>query len=467
MTENTAILRQDPKQKFALAPQQRLGLNMLAMSLPDLRAELYHEMEKNPCIEDIEQTLERETISEKEREFAEEEEREFDAEYENTEDAGVSDEASERRQYFFDSQTKEETLEEHLMKQLESSNIAAKDIPLAEILIGELDDNGFFAGSIPDIMMVSGEDESKIRETLKKIGELDPAGCGATTAEECLLAQLDKLDSTPYRQEAKELIEGGWLRSIAKGERDSAAKALGMSDERLDDVLTAIRTLEPRPGRAFTRSGKGVTYLNPEVHAVKSGGRWLAKVDDRSLPDIHISKYYLKMLEDAKVDAETKDFIRAKAAAAGELAEAVEHRQETIVNIAQAIFDAQPGFFTDGLKGLKPLTMQEIADKTGVHPSTVSRTVSDKYASTPKGTIELRRFFTVGSVATATGEAVSKDAVLERISALVAAEDKSNPLSDDALSELLAKEGYKVARRTIAKYRTILKIPSCRTRANP
>ena len=467
MTENSARLRQDPKQKFALAPQQRLGLNMLAMSLPDLRAELYREMEKNPCIEDIEQTLERETISAKEREFEAEEEREFDAEYENIEDTGVSEEATERRQYFFDSQTKEETLEEHLMKQLESSNIAAQDIPLAEILIGELDDNGFFAGSIPDIMMVSGEDESKIRETLRKIGELDPAGCGATTAEECLLAQLDKLDSTPYRQEAKELIEGGWLRSIAKGERERVEKALEMSDERLDDVLSAIRTLEPRPGRAFTRSGKGVIYLNPEVHAVKSGGRWLAKVDDRSLPDIHISKYYLRMLEDPKVDAETKEFIRNKVASAGDLAEAVERRQETIVNIAQAIFDAQPGFFTDGLKGLKPLTMQEIAEKAGVHPSTVSRTVSDKYASTPKGTIELRRFFATGSVVTVEGEAVSKDAVLDRLAALVAAEDKSNPLSDYALSELLAKEGYKVARRTIAKYRTMLKIPSCRTRANP
>ena len=467
MTENSARLRQDPKQKFALAPQQRLGLNMLAMSLPDLRAELYREMEKNPCIEDIEQTLERETISAKEREFEAEEEREFDAEYENIEDTGVSEEATERRQYFFDSQTKEETLEEHLMKQLESSNIAAQDIPLAEILIGELDDNGFFAGSIPDIMMVSGEDESKIRETLRKIGELDPAGCGATTAEECLLAQLDKLDSTPYRQEAKELIEGGWLRSIAKGERERVEKALEMSDERLDDVLSAIRTLEPRPGRAFTRSGKGVIYLNPEVHAVKSGGRWLAKVDDRSLPDIHISKYYLRMMEDPKVDAETKEFIRNKVASAGDLAEAVERRQETIVNIAQAIFDAQPGFFTDGLKGLKPLTMQEIAEKAGVHPSTVSRTVSDKYASTPKGTIELRRFFATGSVVTVEGEAVSKDAVLDRLAALVAAEDKSNPLSDYALSELLAKEGYKVARRTIAKYRTMLKIPSCRTRANP
>ena len=466
-----AILRQERKQTFALVPQQRLGLHLLAMSLPDLRAELYREMEKNPCIEDIEQTLEKDTISQMERASEQEISREDDGGYEDWEEspeaAYTADaDAIERREHFFDSQVREETLEEHLMKQLSTSNIPKADIPLAEILIGDLDGNGFFSGSIPDIMMVSGESEAKIREVLKKIGELDPPGCGATTAEECLLAQLDKLDGSPYRDEVREILEGGWLASLAKGDRQSVLDALMVPDDRLDDVLGALRTLEPRPGRAFAKHGKRIEYVKPEVHAVKSGGRWLAKVDDRSLPEIRISKHYLKMLTDPKSDAATQDFIRAKIAAAKELSDAVERRQETVEKIAQAIFDAQPGFFENGLKGLRPLTMLEIAEKTGVHHTTVSRTVNGKYASTPKGTVELRRFFAT-AVATAEGESVARDEVLDRIKALVEAEDRHSPLSDDALSAMLVKEGYKIARRTVAKYRDKLKIPSCRTRAIP
>ena len=147
-----------------------------------------------------------------------------------------------------------------------------------------------------------------------------------------------------------------------------------------------------------------------------------------------------------------------KIAAANALAEAIERREETVTNIAQAIFDAQPEFFEQGLKGLKPLTMQDIADKVGVHHTTVSRTVRDKYASTPRGTVELRKFFTSGYV-TAEGEAVSRDSVFERLSAIVDGEDKSKPYSDDRLSELLKAEGFPVARRTVAKYRCILGIP--------
>ena len=173
---------------------------------------------------------------------------------------------------------------------------------------------------------------------------------------------------------------------------------------------------------------------------------------------MHISPKYMKMLADPNVDKETKSYIRQRIAAANSLVEAVERRQQTITDIAQAIFDAQPGFFENGLKGLRPLTMQEIAEKTGVHHATVSRTVRDKYASTPKGTVELRKFFTSG-ITTDSGEQVTKDALRDRLAALIAGEDKAHPLSDDRLSEMLKKEGFPVARRTVAKYRAILGIP--------
>ena len=459
---------QRQSQVQAMSQSQRQSLRLLAMSLPELRAELFGQMAQNVVIDEIEPTLERETISQKQDE-SDEREREFDSDYTEDDDRPESSytadaDALERRQKFFDSQTREETLEEHLLNQLAMSDLDEKDIPLAEILIGELDDNGFFAGSFPDLVMVSGESERKLREVLGEIMKLDPPGCGATTIEECLLAQLDQLDGSPYQQEVREILDRGHLKDIAAGRSEAVEADLGMSHERYEDVLAALRTLDPRPGRAYLRAGKSVTYVNPEVHARQIDGRWTACVDDRSLPDIRISKRYLKMLEDPKQTKETKAYIRERIAAAKAIAEAVERRQDTIKNIAQAIFDAQPGFFERGLKGLKPLTMHEVAAKVGVHPTTVSRTVNDKYVSTPKGTVELRKFFSQGFAAE-DGTEVSKDEVAEKIRALIDGEDKAAPLSDEKIARALAAAGLKVARRTVAKYRLKLGLPGTAERA--
>ncbi len=453
---------QQQTQTLKLAPQQRQSLQMLQLSLPDLRAELYAEMSRNPVIEEIEPTLETATTSQKERET---ETRELEDASDYTEDDDIPQttytadvDALDRRQKFFDSQTKEETLEEHLIAQLEMSDLDPAEVPLAEMLIGDLDDDGYFRGSIPDLMMVTGESREKILSVLAKLTDLDPPGCGALTLEQCLLAQIDKLDDSPYQDEVREILERGYLQAIADGKFASVERDLGMSHERYADVLSALRTLEPRPGRAFARAGKSVAYVNPEVHAVKVDGRWEARVDDRSLPEIHISKRYLKMLQDPATPAETKAYVRERIAAAEAIREAVERRQETIESIAQSILDAQPNFFEEGLKGLKPLTMQEIAEKLELHTSTVSRTVRDKYISTPKGTVELRKFFTQGLL-TEDGEQVSKTDVFERLKAIVREEDAAHPLSDDKIAERLKSEGFPVARRTVAKYRGLLKIP--------
>ena len=460
----------EPRQKLAqtqiLAPQLRMSLHLLSLSLPELRTELYREMNSNPIIEDIDSPLERETISHQEEE-TELREKSFDSDY--TEDDDIPDttytadvDALERRQKFFDSQTKEETLEEHLKNQLGMSDLAPEDIPLAEILIGELDSNGLFAGSLPDIEMVTGENATKIKSVLHEIMKLDPAGCGALTLQECLLAQLDKLDNSPYKTVVKALIEHHLL-DIAAGREELIEKKLNLTPKGYTAAIAALRTLDPRPGRAYVRAGHDIAYINPEVHAVNVNGRWIARVDERSLPEIHISTKYQALLADPKTDKETKNYIRSRIAAAQAIVEAVSRRQETITSIAQAIFDAQPDFFVQGLKGLRPLNMQDVAAKVGVHHTTVSRTVRDKYVSTPRGTIELRRSFTQGIVRS-DGETIVKDAVMERLAALVEAEDKTSPYSDERLSVLLKNEGYPVARRTVAKYRLKLHIPGANER---
>ena len=456
----TGALSQTQSQRQILAPQMRQGIRMLAMSLPELRSELIAEMAKNPVIDDIEPTLEKTTVSERERQLAEDERVSDYPEDDDIREAAYMDgiargkngsdpDAMARREKFFENQVREETLEQHLVGQLPASDIEEADYPLAEMLIGELNDDGLFVGSLPDIVMVSGEPESKVRSLLAQIRELDPPGCGATTLAECLSAQLDKIDDPALRARVAQLI--GKLEAVAAGQVEDA------------EALVALRTLDPRPGRAYRHDVRGTEYVNPEVHAVRCADGWVARVDARSLPEIRISPKYVTMLEDPETTAETKAYIRERIAAANALVDAVAHRRDTIAAIAQEIFDRQPGFFEQGLKGLKPLTMQEVADKLGIHYTTVSRTVNGKYASTPKGVIELRRFFSQGIV-TDSGEAVVKDRVLDRLRAMVEAEDKAHPLSDEKLSDMLKGEGFPVARRTVAKYRGLAGIPGTSAR---
>lgn len=463
-------LSQRQTQTLTLAPQLRQGLRLLAMSLPDLRRELLAEMARNPAIDDVEATLEKTTLSQKEGESAAEGARDWPDD-DNALDAArlagfrrpddyviggrydgrtVPDaEAIERRQRLFDGLVGEETLVQHLMAQLATSDIDARDWPLAELLIGELDDDGRFAGDWDDILLVTGESAEKAEDTLRKIRAFDPPGCGARTLGECLSAQLDRIPDRAVRARVAGLLDR--LEDVARGTAGDA------------EALRALRTLDPRPGRAYRASARGVEYVNPEVHVVRCADGWLARVDARSLPEIRISAKYVTLLADPQTDPETKAYIRERIAAAKAMVEAVAKRRDTIERIAQEIVDRQPGFFEKGLKGLRPLTMQEVAYAVGVHGTTVSRTVNGKYMATPKGTVELRRFFVQGIV-TDDGEAVARDGVLDRLKALVAAEDRAHPLSDERLSEQLKAAGFPVARRTVAKYRSLAGIPGASAR---
>ena len=442
-----------------LAPALRQSIKVLAMNLQELRQEIVREISVNPVIEDTDHPLETPMDAAVSRSEAGDEL----ASYAMPEDEAVpsvnpDEDAAERRQRFFDSQVEAETLQDHLERQIPISSISPADYPLAETLVGNLNDDGYFIGSLPDIVMVSGESEEHVLEVLSAIRRFDPPGCGARNLKECLLAQMEKLDDSPWEDEVRLLIENH-LEDVAAGREAKILHALGITHDEYTQALSLLRTFDPKPGRAFEGYGDRNRIVKPEVHAVRDGDRWIAVVDDRSLPDIHISPRYMKMLEDPSVGKDVKDYLRERLAAAHMLIDAVEHREETVQSIAQEIFDRQPGFFTDGLKGLKPLTMLEIAEKVGVHPTTVSRTVRDKYASTPKGTVELRRFFSQG-IETTDGEVVTKDAVHDALKALVDAEDRSHPLSDEVLATRLKERGYPVARRTVAKYRGMLGIPS-------
>lgn len=453
----------------AISLRQRQGLKLLAMNLPELRQELLREMSVNPVIEDIEPTLEKTVMSECEA-AGEEEARnriedypdDYDPSDEFDRASAVDAETLERRQRFFDNQTAEETLERHLLVQAGLCDFDEVEKTVAELVIGNLDEKGYYAGTIADLCQVTGESEARVIGVMNRIAQFDPLGCGLLDAKSCLLAQLGQIRDPAARRRVKKLLERHFT-ELASGRDAELAASIGASAEEFAEALAAIRTLNPWPGREYNRLGKSVEYVNPEVHVYPSGQGYVATVDARSLPEVKISRKYLTMLEDPAVDRETKAYIRERIAHAHGIVEAVERRQETVQSIAQAIVDAQPGFFKDGLKGLRPLTMQEIADKVGVHHTTVSRTVNDKYASTPKGTVELRRFF-VGGIAREDGGTVTRDAVHDRLREIVEGEDASAPLSDERIAAQLKSEGFAVARRTVAKYRGILGIPGAAER---
>ena len=498
-------LAQSLKQQQTLAPQMRQGLKMLQMTSLELRAELQHEMETNPVIEDVTSRMERQMsaelpeahsygeMTEKPLAFGSSDDMAKAVGTEATDDgyrdyflgnmesASGDEEAQSRRDHLFDSMVKAETLQQHLMAQIGLSDIPPEDRELAGILIENIDDDGYFRGSIPDIVMVTKADMAKINRVLAQIRAFDPLGCGARDLRECWLAQMEKLDDSPWEDEIRSALENHFDDLVTRRIPVLCA-ALHITTEEFPLLLKELARLDPLPGRtfaaradsgAFVAQGHGYVqrvnpgeYVKPEVFAYQDKqGEWLVRVDGRDIPEIHISQKYQKMLADPSVTAEVKSYIRERIRAAEGLRESVKKRQQTIHDIAQAIVDAQPDFFVKGMSALRPLTMQQVAEQVGVVGTTVSRTVRDKYMATPFGVIEMRKFFTSGGAKTDDGETMSNATVKARIKAIIDAEDTSNPYSDDQITDLLKAEGVNISRRTVAKYRGAMKIPGKAERA--
>ncbi|HOM58337.1 MAG TPA: RNA polymerase factor sigma-54 [Kiritimatiellia bacterium] len=467
-------LSQQQRQVMTLAPQLRQSLEMLQMPVMELRAAILNEMSVNPTIEEVEDpsevSLATVTAPEPQQQSAADEELDFNPDIDailrqddewrdyfmqGMENAPSYEEENEKRQYLLDSIRQKASLQDYLLEQLTLTDLQGEDYDLAVLLIGNISDDGYFTGSLPDIIMVSGRSEREVLDVLKVIQTFDPPGVGARTLRECLLLQLALVEDSPWEDEARLVIDKHLERLGAHDEK-YLCKVLELTREELAHVTALIRSLNPRPGRAYVQ--EKTEYVEPEVFLVREKGRLVARVDNQRLPHIHISKHYRSLLEDRNTPAETKTYIRERIRAGAFLIRSLYQRQETIRKIAQEIVDAQADFWEKGVMALRPLTMAEVARKVGVHETTVSRTVSNKYMRTPRGVFEMRYFFTHG-LKSEDGVSVSNKSVQDQIRRLVEAEDPTAPLSDQALEEKLSEQGIKVARRTIAKYRGILKIP--------
>jgi len=362
---------------------------------------------------------------------------------------------------FGDIQAAAASLRDHLLGQLALLPLSDRDRAMVAFLIEALDDDGYLAHPLPDLIEVLpdelGEDPEELLEelqiALRHLQNFDPPGIGALTPAECLALQLEPTDACPVRDLALGILKKH-LALLANRDFVRIRKALGCDEDTLREAHALVRSLNPRPGAQF--AALDTRYVVPDVVVKKSRGRWVATLNREAMPRLRINRLYAQILQGNRNGS--------SASLAGQLQEAkwliknVQQRFDTILRVSQAIVDRQRQFFDHGEVAMRPLTLREIADTVELHESTISRVTTQKYIASPRGIYELKYFF--GShVATDSGGAASSTAIRALIKQLVSAEDGHKPLSDARIAEILGEQGIVVARRTVAKYRESLSIP--------
>ncbi|MFH0908975.1 MAG: RNA polymerase factor sigma-54 [bacterium] len=466
MAEQFFSQSQQQRQLMVLAPQLRQSLELLQVPVMELLTLVQQEMEQNPTIE--EQPTDAQTAdAEKDASGDSEAEKEFKDEFDKlaklddewreyfhqnqTTQRYSSDEAA-KRQYFLDSLSQPESLQQHLMDQLSLAALGDTERQIGELLIGSINEDGYLTSTIEDLASSTGHTVDHLNEVLDLIREFDPIGVGAKDLRECLLIQLrrvgkeDSLVATIVRDH---------LDALGARKYPEIARILKISVEEVQEIARFIATLEPKPGRLFVSDAPA--YVLPEVVVQKIDGEYVVLLNNDHIPHLHISDHYRQLMSNTQTTSEVKSYIREKIRAGMFLIKSIGQRQQTIFNIATEIVKVQKEFLDHGVTHLRPLTMAEVAAVVGIHETTVSRAIANKYMQTPRGTFDMKYFFTPG-YKTTSGATVSNKTIKDALAQLVANEDHANPLSDQAMVEALQQSGTKIARRTIAKYREELKI---------
>lgn len=352
-----------------------------------------------------------------------------------------------------------QTLQEYLLEQFHCDT-PERLRDFGDYLIHNLDANGRLQSSLPELVQVYGAhvDMEDAEQTLKIIQQLDPPGVGARDLKECLLLQITP--TTPLRDIMITLISDHF-EDILQNRLPLIERKTGYSLDAIKSAIEQMRTLNPFPGRGF--DNPEVQTITPDMRVIKDeDGKYVVELIDEYIPELKINRRYLRMLE-SNPDEATKEFIKRKVESAKWLIDSIEQRYSTLRKVAQTIVNEQTEFLELGPEHIKPLKMQDVADVVGVHVTTVSRAVDDKHIATPRGIFPLKRFFG-GGTKKADGEEVAWENIRLKLKELVDNEDKSNPLSDDALVDALAEHGITLARRTVTKYRKAMNIPSSRQR---
>jgi RNA polymerase sigma-54 factor len=368
-----------------------------------------------------------------------------------------------------------QSLQDYLADQLSFVDTTPAQLELIKYLLTHIDENGWLTAprhriidnGTPPLSVLEelgqsyGEPvtQADLEEALSLIQKLDPPGVGARDLRECLLLQITP--ETPHRDILRPLIQNH-LEDIQHNRLPVIQKRTGFDLKIIQEAIEALKHLNPRPGAQFTPDN--IPYVVPDIAVVRTeSGDYDVKLLDDWTPNIYISRRYVELYRDKGADPKAKEFLKRKIQAAHWLIEAIEQRRNTLAKVTRAIIQHQRAFLDRGPEHIEPLKMQQIADQVGVHVTTVSRAVDDKWVETPRGIFPLKRFFG-GGTHTATGEEVAWETIKQKLLEIIAAEDKANPLSDEDLVTKLGEAGYPVARRTVTKYRKMLNIASSRQR---
>jgi len=351
------------------------------------------------------------------------------------------------------------TLGDHLRSQLSVSLLPDDVRDAAETIIGNLDEDGYLTASLEEIAAMGDHTKEQIEAALKVVHSLEPAGVGARDLRECLLLQLESRNaggSVAWQ------IVGNHLRLLETRQFRELAKVLGRPLEHIDIAVKAIKRLNPRPGLRY--SGPGARLIEPDVYFVKDGDQYVIQMNDEEIPQLRLNSQYRKMLDrDNGATKDVRDYVRERYTSAIQLMKNIEQRKQTILKVCESIVRRQQEFLALGLDYLKPMMIKEVAEEVGVHPSTVSRAVASKYVHTPQGVYELRYFFSE-AVQGPQGGGTPLLLLKRRVKKMIEDEDSAHPLTDEQITAMLQASGIQVTRRTVAKYREDMKIPSTHQR---
>lgn len=444
-------------QQLVITPQLQQAIKLLQLNRMELQEVIREELASNPLLEEEEEPF---GVRTKEAEA----EGEFEEYWEGL---GVDihwgpspprrsalDEDDRRPEDFA---TRQVTLQEYLLWQLRMAPLGPQEMRIGEEIIGNIDEDGYLRASVEEIASSCGSSTEAVERVLEVIQSFDPPGVGARDLKECLLLQLSQ------QEESSPLIEAilrDHFDALKRGDYQSIAKDLGLRMEEVLELMEQIKRLEPKPGRPFAPEAARV--IVPDVIIYKTEDGFEVALNDDGLPKLRISRHYRRMLEEGR-EGVPVEYLKEKMRAAQWLIKSLEQRQQTLYKVTKSIVKFQREFLDKGIDYLRPLTLRDVAEDVGMHESTISRVTTNKFAVTPQGLFELKFFFS-GKVGDGAVE-MSVRRVKKLIQEIIAEEDPRAPYSDQRIVEILkARYGLEIARRTVAKYREALAIPSSKQR---
>ena len=443
-------------QSLTMTPQLQQAIRLLQLPVLDLHAEIQEALEENIMLEvedlpDLPKTSD-ETTAEVEAIKAEDQWQATAAE--RTQDSGWNGEGRPMSEFADESG---QTLREHLLWQLEMEHFSPREVVIGESLIDSINDDGYLTADIDEISSSLDEDppvdDTEIERTLTKIQRLDPVGIGARSVGECLVLQLSQLEwATPGLQLAI-TIATDHLDLVANRDYAELRRVLRSTEDELHEAVALVRGCNPKPGLAV--SPAATEYVIPDVFVRKIDNHWQVEISPTGVPRLSVNQQYARLLRGSSEHAVLKSQLQE----ARWLIRSLEIRNETLLKVATSIVTRQTEFLEHGEESMKPMVLKDIAEEIGMHESTISRVTTNKYMHTPRGVFEFKFFFS-SHLSSISGEDQSSTSVRAKIRKLIAGENPQKPLSDSKITNLLKTDGISVARRTVAKYREGMNIPS-------